>query len=107
MRKLLSLWVALAFLIGCAAPAWSAACSLTTLSAGPPKVVVCTDTAATTITVPADWPGGGGTVETIGGGGTGAGGAGGGGGGGAYSKTTALSLTPSGSVTIQVGGPPQ
>lgn len=69
-------------------------------------------TSGTSWTVPADWNNASNTIETIGGGGGGgaggvdgsiAGGSGGGGGGGAYSKITNLTLTPSGSVTIQVG----
>lgn len=67
-------------------------------------------TTGTSWTVPADWNNASNSIEVIGGGGgggggkTGAGGgSGSGGGGGAYAKISNLSLTPSGSVTIQVG----
>ncbi len=95
------------------APCFAAACSLTTLTVGPPKIVVCTDTTATTVTIPADWPhaGTGATIEAIGGGGGGgwsSGGGGSGGCGGAYSQTGSITnanalFTAGDSVSVQVG----
>ncbi|HVV39417.1 MAG TPA: DUF2341 domain-containing protein, partial [Candidatus Paceibacterota bacterium] len=57
-------------------------------------------TTGTTWTVPSNWPNASNTIEVIGGGG---GGSRGGGGGGAYAKAVNVTLTPSGSVTYQVG----
>jgi hypothetical protein len=86
---------------------WAADCSLTTISAGPPKVVACTDTTATTITVPADWNSASNTIEVIGGGGGGSDGFSGNDGGSAcggnYAKKTNVALTQSAQVGIKVG----
>ncbi len=68
-------------------------------------------TSGTSWSVPSDWNSSSNSIEVIGGGGGGAGpyvndptySAGSGGGGGGYSKTTNVSLTPSGSVTYAVG----
>ena len=95
----------------CVAPslAFAAACSLTTISAGPPKILACTNTTATTITVPSDWNTANNKIEVIGGGQNGTNStssgstAGPGGAGGHYAKNTNVSLTPGGSVSIQVG----
>ncbi len=65
-----------------------------------------TSTTSATWSVPTTWNNGDNTIEVIGGGGGSGSGttyAAGGGGGGAYAKTTNLTLTLGGSVTVQVG----
>lgn len=105
MRSIRFLWLALA-LWTIPAAADAAACSLTTLSVGPPKVVACTDTTATTITVPSNWTVGNTKAEVIGAGGGGSYiDSGGGGGGGGYSAAL-VALTPGSSIGIQVGAAP-
>ncbi len=88
--------------------AFGAACSLTTISAGPPKVLACTDTTATTITVPADWNSFNNKVEAVAAGQNGQSSVyptvvGNGGIGGGYAVKTNLSLTPGASASIQIG----
>jgi len=74
-----------------------------------PTVIFLTNTSLTEWTVPNDWNSGDNTIEVIGAGGGGANGAaeagvgGGGGASGAYAKETNISLTPSSSITIQIG----
>src|ERR1700686_4341388 len=107
MRNLTTVFLC-AIALWCFQTVANAQCSLTTISVGPPKVLACTSTSATTLTVPSDWNSANNTVEVIGGGGGGQGGnagtgcGGAGGGGGAYSKSVNLSLPP-GTVTIHVG----
>lgn len=107
MRKLAAVFTGFAALWLSLTVAY-AQCALTTLSAGPPKVVACTST-ATTLTVPDDWNSSSNTIECIGAGGiggnggTGANSGGGGGGGGAYGKVSNQALTPGQSVPIAVG----
>jgi hypothetical protein len=82
--------------------AWGAACSLITVSAGPPKILACTDTSATTITLPIDWNTTANTVEGIGGGQDYN--VHNGGSGGTYAKIVNYSAGAGSSVTITVGG---
>ncbi len=65
-------------------------------------VIFLTDTGATSWSVPSDWNNSNNTIEVIGAGARGAN-ADFGGGGGAYSKSTNVTLTPGGSVGINVG----
>jgi hypothetical protein len=73
------------------------------------QTIYITNTGQTSWTVPSDWNSSSNTIEVIGGGGGGAtgnsgsAGGGGGGAGGAYAKVSNVSLTPGGSVTINIG----
>jgi hypothetical protein len=60
-------------------------------------------TSGTSWTVPANWNDAINTIECIGAGGAGGNNGGGGGGAGAYAKLSNLALTPSDSITIQIG----
>lgn len=89
-----------------ACPAYGADCALTLLTAGPPRVQICTDVTATSVTLPANWNPGNNKVETYAGG---AGGSLGGigtafsapGGGAAYTLKNNAAI--SGQVGLKVG----